>query len=114
MRDAFSSPVRPDLAHPQVDITTQRRTVLAAEARYLSRRRATALAVANRCRKIAEHAIAPEAAHIVSSRAMRRASILHVRFHRTLDALVSAGGFDEALTIVRARKAHTRNDAPQC
>jgi hypothetical protein len=114
MRDAFSSPVRPDLAHPVVDVTTQRRSVLAAEARHLSRRRAMALAVANRCRKIAEHAIAPEAAHIVSSRAMRRASILHVRFHHTLDALVSAGGFDEALNIIRDRKARTRVDSPAC
>lgn len=105
MRQTSSSPVRPDPAHLEADRVTQRRSALAAEARHLSRRRSVALAVAGRCRKIAEQAVAPEAAQTVSARAMKRASILHVRFHRTLDALVSAGGFDEALTIVRDRKA---------
>ena len=105
MLETSSSPMRPDLAFAEVDRGSQRRTALAAEARSLSRRRSTALAVAARCRKIAEQAMAPEAAETVSARAMKRASLLHSRFHRTLDALVSAGGFDEAITIVRDRGA---------
>lgn len=105
MRETSSSPIRTDPAHSEgTDRAAQRRSALTAEARYLARRRAMALAVAGRCRRIAEQAIDPEAAQTVSARAMKRASILHVRFHRTLDALVSVGGFDEALTIVRARK----------
>jgi len=93
-----------DTSHAHHDPASRRRAFLAIEARRLSRRRAVALAVAARCRKIAEVAIQPEAARTVSNRAMKRATGLHVRFHRTLDALVSAGGFDEALTIVRDLK----------
>jgi hypothetical protein len=39
----------------------------------------------------------------VATRAMRRAAVLHLRFHNTLDALVNAGGFDEAMSILRER-----------
>jgi hypothetical protein len=45
-----------------------------------------------------------DAAELVSLRAMRRAAVLHLRFHKTLDALVGAGGFDEAMTILRERR----------
>lgn len=101
MRETFASPVRIDTAHP-------RRLALTSEARRLARRRAAALAVVARCRRFAEEAIDPEPANVVASRAMRRASGLHVRFHRTLDALVDAGGFDDAIAIVRERKASTK------
>lgn len=107
MGDTSSSPIRTHSAHFGADRVTQRRAFLADEARRLSRRRTVALAVAARCRKIADVAIQPEAAQTVSSRAMRRASTLHIRFHQTLDALVSAGGFDEAMTIVRDRRRPT-------
>lgn len=105
MYQTSTTPVRPEFPYVLADPTAQRRSSLATEAKQLARRRAMALAVAGRCRKIAEAAIAPEAAQTVSSRALKRASTLHIRFHRTLDALVSAGGFDEALAIVRSRAA---------
>ncbi|MDB5352515.1 MAG: hypothetical protein JWN86_3762 [Planctomycetota bacterium] len=104
MRETSSSTIRTDLAHPAPDPISQRKAVLATEARRLVRRRAVALAVAARCRRIATQAIQPEIAETVAGRAMRRATVLHVRFHRTLDALVAAGGFDDALKIVRDRK----------
>lgn len=97
MRETSASTVRIDPAHP-------RRVALTSEARRLARRRAVALAVAARCRRFAEEAIDPEPANAVATRAMRRASGLHMRFHRTLDALVDAGGFDDAIAIVRERQ----------
>jgi hypothetical protein len=100
MRESSLSPTRIDPAHP-------RRDMLTSEARRLARRRAAALAVAARCRRFAAEAIDPHPAMTVSDRAMRRAAGLHVRFHRTLDALVDAGGFDEALAIVRERRCVT-------
>src|SRR4051794_23455380 len=96
-----TSPIRMDPSHASLDPATQRRAFLASEARRLSRRRTVALAVAARGRKIAEVAIQPEAARTVFSRAMKRATGLHVRFNRALDARLSSGGFDEAITIVR-------------
>ncbi len=101
MRETSSSPVRIDTAHDRV---ATRKASLASEARRLSRRRTVALAVAARCRHVASARVQPEAAEILGHRAMRRATTLHVRFHKTLDALVSAGGFDEALAIVRERR----------
>lgn len=104
MRETSPSPVRIDGAHRVPDAPPSRRLALASEARRLSRRRAVALAVAARCRRIAESSDSRQGATAVASRAMRRASMLHIRFHRTLDALVAVGGFDEAITIVRERK----------
>ncbi len=104
MRETSPSPVRLDAAHAVLDGPPSRRLALAREARRLSRRRAVALAVASRCRRIAELSDARQGASDVAARALRRASTLHIRFHRTLDALVAAGGFDEALAIVRERK----------
>ena len=104
MRETSSSPFRTDLAHASSE-DPPRRVVLADEARRLARRRAVALAVAARCRQIAAQAIQPAAAETVAGRAMKRATVLHVRFHRVLDALVAAGGFDDAITIVRDRKS---------
>ena len=103
MRETSSSTIRTDLAHPMADPIVLRKAVLAAEARRLARRRTIALAVASRCRQIATEAIQPEIAETVAGRALKRATTLHVRFHRTLDALVAAGGFDDAMTIVRDR-----------
>ncbi len=102
MRETYSSPIRLDPAHAA---NSPRLALLSTEARRLARRRAMALAVAARCRHIAEQAFDPCAAIEVSTRAMKRASRLHMRFHRTLDSLVAAGGFDEALAIVRERRA---------
>ncbi len=81
---------------------TQRRADLATEAQRLARRRTVALAVAAKCRE-AVRPLKPDVAEAVSTRASRRASILHFRFHRVLDSLVDAGGFDDAMRIVRAR-----------
>lgn len=106
MRETSSSPFRTDVAHASNNDGPPRRVVLADEARRLARRRAVALAVAARCRQIASHAIQPYAAETVASRAMKRATVLHVRFHRVLDALVDAGGFDDAIMIVRDRRSH--------
>jgi hypothetical protein len=105
MRDICHSPVRIDPAHEQ---PSPRRETLAAEARRLSRRRAVTLAVAARCREIAEQAIDQEAAILISTRALKRATDLHIRFHRALDALVASGGFDEAIAIVRERQLGSR------
>jgi hypothetical protein len=104
MRETSPSPVRLDRAHVAPEAPPSRRVLLACEARRLSRRRAVALAVASRCRRISEYSDARRGASDVAARAMRRASSLHIRFHRTLDALVAAGGFDEALQIVREKK----------
>jgi hypothetical protein len=100
MHETSSSPIRLDQAHEGL---LSRRALISSEARRLSRRRSIVLAVAARCRKIAADAINPTAAQTISARAMRRAAILHVRFHRALDALMEVGGFDEALAIVKER-----------
>ncbi len=104
MLETSSALIRSDLAFSANNPPVPRKIFLADEARRLARRRSVALAVAARCRKIATQAIQPEFAETVASRATRRATVLHVRFHRTLDALVAAGGFDDAMTIVRNRK----------
>ena len=81
---------------------TRRRADLAAEAQRFGAERTVALAIAAKCRD-ASRPIKPEVAEAVSTRASQRASVLHFRFHRVLDSLVDAGGFDDAMRIVRAR-----------
>src|SRR5438046_265046 len=108
MNATSSSAVRLDPAH---EGPMSRRAFLSNEARRLARRRAVALSVAARCRKIAEEAINPSPAQMLASRATRRAAVLHVRFHRALDALMELGGFDEALAIVKDRGARPHERA---
>jgi hypothetical protein len=87
----------------RADQAAQKRLELATEARKLLRRRTLAMAVAARCRAGARR-LSESASEAISLRAMRRAATLHLRFHRTLDTLVSAGGFEEAMHILHERK----------
>jgi hypothetical protein len=107
-RIAVISPTasRADFFRTLADQAVLRRAELMSEARRLLRRRTTAMAVAARCRAGARR-MSEDAAEMVSLRAMRRAAALHLRFHKTLDALVDAGGFDEAMGILRERRRCT-------
>ncbi|MBX6312030.1 MAG: hypothetical protein IRY99_03790 [Isosphaeraceae bacterium] len=81
----------------------RRRAELAAEARRLLRRCEVARAIAARCGP-GVRGMDAAAAEAISARAMRRAAEQHLRFLRVIDALVSAGGFDEAILILRQRR----------
>src|SRR6478735_1270819 len=70
MRETSPSPVRVDRAHIAPEAPPSRRLMLASEARRLSRRRAVALAVASRCRRMAEFSDARRGASDVAARAM--------------------------------------------
>ena len=104
-RVAVLSPMtsRAEYSRTPADQAVVKRAELMGEARRLLRRRTTAMAVAARCRAGARR-MSQDAAEMVSLRAMRRAAVLHLRFHKTLDALVNAGGFDEAMSILRERR----------
>jgi hypothetical protein len=92
-----------DLLQTSRDIIVLRRAELVSEARRLLRRRTTTMALAARCRA-GSRRLSFDAAEVVATRAMRRAAALHLRFHNTLDALVAAGGFDEAIGILQERR----------
>ena len=76
---------------------------LAAEARRLARRRLIAVAVARRTREN-DRALPGDASSRLSHRAKRKATRLGLVFHRAIEALWEAGGFDEALAIFREHK----------
>jgi hypothetical protein len=84
-------------------IAARRRLELAAEARRLARRRLIADAVAQRSREN-DRALPGEASSLLSHRAKRKATRLGLVFHRAIQALWEAGGFDEALAIFREHK----------
>lgn len=83
---------------------TCRATALAHEARRIARRRSVAEGVAHRGRINDRNLPAPASAEL-AERARKRASRLSVVFHRAIDSLTGAGGFEEALAIFREHKA---------
>ena len=96
-------PGRPAAQRPAFDPSC-RASALAHEARRIARRRSVAEGVARRGRVNDRNLPAPASAAI-SARASRRASRLSVVFHRAIDSLTGAGGFDEALAIFREHQA---------
>lgn len=85
-------------------IAARRRAELAAEARRLARRRLIADAVARRSREN-DRALPRDASSRLSFRAKRKATRLGLVFHRAIQSLWEAGGFDEALAIFREHKS---------
>ena len=90
----------PDLADSR---TARRRVELAAEARRLARRRLIADTVARRSREN-DRGLRDDASARLFRRAKSRATRLGLGFHRSIEALWEAGGFDEALIIFREHK----------
>ena len=82
----------------------RRRAVLATEARRIARRRAVAQAVAVRSRHN-DRGLAADASVHLAERASRKTTRLSLGFHRTIELLWEAGGFDEAMAIVRESHA---------
>ncbi len=88
--------------------TARRRAELAAEARRLARRRLIADTVARRSQEN-DRGLRDDASAQLFRRAKRRATRLGLVFHRSIEALWEAGGFDEALAIFREHKSeHAR------
>jgi len=85
-------------------LMSRRRADLAAEARRLARRRSVAEGVARRGLEN-DRGLPGDASAVISQRARRRATRLRVVFHRAIESLWEAGGFDEALAIFREHKA---------
>jgi len=90
--------------HSAEPLAHRRRLELAAEARRLARRRLIADAVAQRSREN-DRALPGDASSQLSHRARRKATRLGLVFHRAIQALWEAGGFDEALAIFREHKS---------
>ena len=84
-------------------LAARRRAELAAEARRLARRRLIADVVARRTREN-DRGLQDDASAQLFRRAKRRATRLGLVFHRSIEALWEAGGFDEALAIFREHK----------
>jgi hypothetical protein len=82
----------------------RRRAELAAEARRLARRRLIADTVARRSREN-DRGLRADASAQLFRRAKRKATRLGLVFHRSIEALWEAGGFDEALAIFREHKS---------
>ena len=82
----------------------RRKAELAAEARRLARRRSIAEVVARRSR-LNDRGLRGDAAALIFRRAKRRATRLSLVFHRAIESLWEAGGFDEALAIFREHKS---------
>lgn len=83
----------------------RRRASLAAEARRLARRRLIAEAVALRSRVNDRNLPGDAPAHLFE-RARRKSTRLSLVFHRAIETLWEAGGFDEALAIFRESKGN--------
>ena len=81
----------------------RRRAGLAAEARRVARRRSIAEAVALRSRHN-DRNLPGDAPHHLFERAKRKSTRLSLVFHRTIESLWEAGGFDEALAIFSETK----------
>jgi hypothetical protein len=88
----------------------RRKAELAAEARRLARRRSIAEEVARRSR-LNDRGLRGDASTLIFRRAKRRATRLSLVFHRAIEALWGAGGFDEALTIFREHKSELNHRA---
>ncbi len=76
---------------------------LAAEARRLARRRSIAEGVARRGSENAR-GLRADASAAIAHRSRLRAVRLAPDFHRAIESLWAAGGFDEALAIFREQK----------
>ena len=96
--------VDPSQPSPSDLSAARRRAELAAEARRLARRRVIADVVARRTREN-DRGLQGEASTQLSHRAKRKATHLGLVFHRSIETLWSAGGFDEALAIFREHKS---------
>jgi hypothetical protein len=98
------------LADPQSEFadpsTARRQAELAAEARRLARRRLIADTVARRSQEN-DRGLRDDASAQLFRRAKRRATRLGLVFHRSIEALWEAGGFDEALAIFREHKSES-------
>jgi hypothetical protein len=90
---------------------SRRRAELAAEARRLARRRSIAEVVARRSREN-DRNLAADASARIFTRARRRATRLSLIFHRAIESLWEAGGFEEALTIFREHKTDLAQRGP--
>jgi hypothetical protein len=99
-RKTLPAPTSPGPDEPQA---VRRRAELAAEARRLARRRLVADAVARRSREN-DRGLQGDASTRLFRRAKRKATQLGLVFHRSLEALWAADGFDEALAIFREHK----------
>lgn len=92
------------ISRPSAPLLSQSRVpALAAEARRLARRRSIAESVARRSSENPRGLRADASAEIVH-RSRRRATRLGLGFHRAIESLWQAGGFDEALVIFREHK----------
>jgi len=91
------SPVSVDI------LAARRRAELAAEARRLARRRLIADVVARRSREN-DRGLRADASAQLFRRAKRKATYLGMVFHRSIEALWAADGFEEALAIFREHK----------
>ena len=101
----------PDSAAPHATTRATRLAALSEEARRLERRRSIAEAIADRCEPGAR-GLGLADAGALRLRALRRAVGLRVRFHGVVDSLILAGGFDEAMQLLRERSGDLRNHAP--
>jgi hypothetical protein len=99
-----SGPVVVPSSEPPEPLANRRRLELAAEARRLARRRLVADAVARRTREN-DRALPGDASSRLSHRTRRKATRLGLVFHRAIQSLWEAGGFDEALAIFREHKS---------
>ena len=92
---------------PQVSVdipAARRKAELAAEARRLARRRLIADVVARRSREN-DRGLRADASAQLFRRAKRKATYLGMVFHRSIEALWAADGFEEALAIFREHKS---------
>jgi hypothetical protein len=93
-----------DPSQGPADLTAiRRRAELAAEARRLARRRLIAEVVVQRSREN-DRGLQGDASSRLFQRAKRKATHLGLVFHRSIETLWAAGGFDEALAIFREHK----------
>jgi hypothetical protein len=100
-----TSSVSADPSQTLTDLPADRRRAeLAAEARRIARRRLIAESVALRSREN-DRGLRADASAQLFRRAKRRATHLHLGFHRSIEVLWEAGGFDEALAIFREHKS---------
>jgi hypothetical protein len=103
LRGPMFSPQRladPVSSSPALD----RRSSLAEQAARVGRREVIAEVVALRS-KLSQGRIRQSEWIILHNRAKRRATRMRQQFYRLIDQLVEAGGFDDALMILRRRKA---------
>ena len=101
----------PDSAPAHSPTRATRLAALVTEALRLERRRLAAEAIADRCEPGAR-GLGLADAGALRLRALRRAVGLRVRFHGVIDSLILAGGFDEAMQVLRDRAGRIHNHAP--